>query len=201
MEEYVEKVSLEAVDRRHAGSWDTIHQVVNSQLWERQQVTLNLGSQGEMCSGGQSEGRCTTTWSYMQRSTCDHEDRREDIQCRVAAVIGVCCAQCILHTGYALLRVTGVFMSWKSIEHILGLSTAAYLNCSPSRFVVFPKTQPHTLLVKADQSASSVGTRSLENPSKFNNPGVLYLCTWKATPSIRAEYRRICEMWVEPHLF
>ena len=45
---------LEAVNRRRAGCWDSIHQLVNSQPWECYEVTLPLSSHGELAGGGQS---------------------------------------------------------------------------------------------------------------------------------------------------
>ena len=45
---------LEAVNGRRAGCRDTIHQLVNSQLWECDKVTLSLSSRGELADGGRS---------------------------------------------------------------------------------------------------------------------------------------------------
>jgi len=45
---------LEAVDGRCARCWDSIHQLVNSQPWECDNVTLLLGSHGELADVGRS---------------------------------------------------------------------------------------------------------------------------------------------------
>jgi len=45
---------MEEVDRRHAGCCDSIHQLVNSQPWECDEVTLPLSSHGELAGGGRS---------------------------------------------------------------------------------------------------------------------------------------------------
>jgi len=45
---------LEAVDGRRAQCRDSIHQLVNSQLWECDNVTLPLSSHGELADGGRS---------------------------------------------------------------------------------------------------------------------------------------------------
>jgi len=41
-------------DRRRAGCCNSIHQLVNLQLWECDEVTLPLSSHGELAGGGQS---------------------------------------------------------------------------------------------------------------------------------------------------
>jgi hypothetical protein len=43
---------LEAVDRRRAGCANSIHQFVNSQRWEYDEVTLPLSCHGELAGGG-----------------------------------------------------------------------------------------------------------------------------------------------------
>jgi hypothetical protein len=48
------KEYLEEVDRRRTGFCDSIHQLVNSQLWECDEVTLPLSSYRELADGGQS---------------------------------------------------------------------------------------------------------------------------------------------------
>jgi hypothetical protein len=44
---------LEAVDGWRARCWDSIHHLVNSQLWECGKVTLSLSSHGELADSGQ----------------------------------------------------------------------------------------------------------------------------------------------------
>jgi hypothetical protein len=44
---------LEAVDGRRTRCSDSIHQVVDSQTWECDKVTLPLSSHGELADGGQ----------------------------------------------------------------------------------------------------------------------------------------------------
>jgi len=43
---------LEAVNRRCAGCWDSIHQLVNMQPWECDEVSLSLSSDGGQAGGG-----------------------------------------------------------------------------------------------------------------------------------------------------
>ena len=45
---------LEVVDGQRARFRDSIHQLVNSQPWECDNVTLPLSSHGELAAGGQS---------------------------------------------------------------------------------------------------------------------------------------------------
>jgi hypothetical protein len=45
---------LEAVDRRHAGCLVSIYQLVNSQPWECDELTLPLRSLGKLAGGGRS---------------------------------------------------------------------------------------------------------------------------------------------------
>jgi len=44
----------EAVDGRHAGCWDSVHQLFDSQPWECDKVTLSLSSHGDLADGGRS---------------------------------------------------------------------------------------------------------------------------------------------------
>ena len=44
----------EAVDGRRAGCSDSFHQLVNSQPWECDKVTLPVSCQGELADGGRS---------------------------------------------------------------------------------------------------------------------------------------------------
>jgi len=45
---------LEAVDGRRAGCWDSMHQLVNSQPWECDKVSLLMSSHGELADEGRS---------------------------------------------------------------------------------------------------------------------------------------------------
>jgi len=45
---------LEAGDRRRAGCWDSIHQSVNLQRWECDDLTLLLSCHRELAGGGRS---------------------------------------------------------------------------------------------------------------------------------------------------
>jgi hypothetical protein len=114
------------VDARCTGWWDSILQLVNSESWECDKVTVPLKFYGELAGGSQSVGRPTKTWIYIQGSTCNHvnEETINNFRCMlhqgyaivgvcctlcmlysVDAVPGVCCTRCILSSGYAVLRV------------------------------------------------------------------------------------------------
>jgi hypothetical protein len=50
----LDEYSVEAVDGRFAGCADFIHELVNSQTWEYDNVTLPLSSHGELADGSRS---------------------------------------------------------------------------------------------------------------------------------------------------
>jgi len=53
---------------------ESIHQLVNSQPWECDNVTSPLSPHGELADGGRSCRRHAGSWSYIERSTCHHEN-------------------------------------------------------------------------------------------------------------------------------
>jgi len=61
----------EAVDGWRAGCWDSIHQLVNSQLWECDKATLLMES---WLKAVERVGRHTGSCSYIQGSTLNHEN-------------------------------------------------------------------------------------------------------------------------------
>jgi len=70
---------MEVVDRRRAGCQNSIHQLLNSQLWECDEVTLSLSSLMESwLMTIDLVGRHGRSWSYIQGSTCNRENGDED---------------------------------------------------------------------------------------------------------------------------
>jgi len=90
----------EAVHGRRAVYWDSVHQVVNSQPCECDNVTIPLSNHGELADDGRS------CWEPHQKLTLHSEVNsyswkwREDKQSWVYAVLGISC------TRYQLLIMT-----------------------------------------------------------------------------------------------
>jgi len=96
---------LEAVDGRLARCWDSIHQLVNSQPWECDNVTFPLSSQGELADGGRL---CREVRRMLKLHSVVNSyswEWREDKQSWVDAVLGVRCTRCQL-----------LIMSWRDGE-------------------------------------------------------------------------------------
>jgi len=89
---------LEVFNRRRAGCWDSIQQLVNSQPWESDEVTLPLSSHGELAGGGRSVGRHPRIWSYILGSTCNRQNEGNRDNFRMMQ--------------YSLYVVHGVYFTW-----------------------------------------------------------------------------------------
>jgi len=73
---------LEAVDRRCAGCWDCIGQLVDLQRWESDKRWPYLWALTQsLLMAVDRIGRHAGSWSYIEGSTCNHENERDDKQC------------------------------------------------------------------------------------------------------------------------
>jgi len=89
---------LKAVDRRRAGCWDSIHQLVNSQPWKYDEVTLALSSHGELAGGGRSCREARRKLKLHSGVNSQSSEWWEDRQSWDNAVLAVCSAQCMLYS-------------------------------------------------------------------------------------------------------
>jgi len=89
---------LEAVDRRRAGCWDSILQLVNSQPWEYDEVTLPLISHGELAGGGRSCREARRKLNLHSGVNSQSSEWRGDRQSWDDAVLTVCSAWCMLYS-------------------------------------------------------------------------------------------------------
>ena len=130
---HLEAVNLEAVDGRWDGCWDSIHQIVNSKLWECGKVTLPLklfwrtAWWWSICIG-----RHWRSWGYSEGSTWYCANKRTTVICwcivySVYAALDACCnsvytaTRCILQLGVCCNLVyaatgcmlqLGVYCNW-----------------------------------------------------------------------------------------
>jgi len=106
LEEY-----LQAVERRHARCWDSIHRLVNLQPRESDEVTLPSNCLMESwLVMVDLLGRHVWSWRFIQGSThnCENDGKTDNLWWMlysVYAVLGVCCAQCLL-----------MIMAWRDSE-------------------------------------------------------------------------------------
>jgi len=114
----LEVVNMESIDGRHTWywcvqggedhrtqrgtrCWDSINQLVYSQLWVYDRVTLALSYDGERANGSQFVRCHEGSGSYIQESTCNHQNTGKTVNLGwmlhlVYTVRGVCCTQCQL---------------------------------------------------------------------------------------------------------
>jgi len=111
----------EPVDGLRIGWWDSIHLLVDSQMWECDKVTLPLSSDGEVVDGGQSCQEAPRKRKLHWGVNSFSWEGKDDKQSWVDTVLGVCYAQCILYSVYVVLAVCStrcqlMLMAWTDRE-------------------------------------------------------------------------------------
>jgi len=86
----------EAVDGRRAGCWDCQHQLVNSQPWECDKVTVPVSSHGELADSGWLCREACQMLKLHSGVNSQSWEWREDQQTWVDVVFGICCTRCQL---------------------------------------------------------------------------------------------------------
>jgi len=95
---------LEAVDRRCAGCWDCIGQLVDLQRWECDKRWPYLWALPQSwLMAVDCIGRHAGSWSYIEGSTCNHEiegmkNNLGRMPYWVYTVLGVCCGRSMLYS-------------------------------------------------------------------------------------------------------
>ena len=93
LEEY-----LEVVDGRRTRCWDTIHELVNSQPWKCDKVTLLFSSHRELASGGRLYREARRKLTRHSGVNSELWEWMEDKQSWMDTVLGVCWTRCMLYS-------------------------------------------------------------------------------------------------------